>query len=211
MRVIINGGDIFGRLTAIRKCEPHTTKNGGVYERWECSCECGKKKKVLKYSLTRGGTKSCGCLQSEETSKRSKIINRKHGETYSRTYNSWMSMKVRCDNPKNNRYKMYGGRGITYCERWKDLKFFIEDMGKRPEGMSLDRIKTNIGYSKENCRWATSKEQARNKRNNFIVYYNGESHCLSEWAEIKNLKTGTLWYRMRIAKWSIEKSLNEKA
>ena len=77
----------------------------------------------------------------------------------------WQGMHNRCRNPDFNDWEHYGGRGITVCERWKDFSNFLQDMGERPEGTSIDRIDVNLGYTLGNCRWATPKEQAANKRN----------------------------------------------
>ena len=101
-------------------------------------------------------------------------------------------MLSRCNNPKNQSFKHYGGRGIKVCERWHDLKLFYEDMGDMPESRSIDRIDVNGDYTPENCRWANSNQQGRNKRNNRILEYNGEKKCLTEWAETLNIKVDTL-------------------
>lgn len=93
-----------------------------------------------------------------------KHYSKSHGMHDSPEYQVWVNMIQRCTNPKNNRYKHYGGRGITVCERWRKFENFYTDMGKRPNGLSIDRINNNGSYEPKNCRWATSSEQQLNKR-----------------------------------------------
>lgn len=112
----------------------------------------------------------------------------------------------RCHNPNSSGYSSYGGRGITVCERWRDFANFLADMGERPEGKTLDRIDGSLGYFPENCRWATVGEQNRNTRRNHNVTYNGETHCVSEWARRAGISHETL--RGRLAKgWSMDRAL----
>jgi hypothetical protein len=113
-------------------------------------------------------------------------------------------MKARCQNKANKAYPRYGGRGITVCERWLHISGFLEDMqeGYR-EGLSLDRIDNDKGYNKENCRWATAIEQARNKRNNHIISIGGMDRCLTEWCEIFNLNVHTAQSRITYG-WTYE-------
>lgn len=145
-------------------------------------CHCGKEFVAIRYQVTSGKSKSCGCLQREWAKRKKKygcltkdqafrLSNKgyKHGHTIngknSRTFVSWSAMKARCTNPKNNNYIYWGARGIKVCERWLKFENFLADMGIRPEGTSLDRINVNGNYEPGNCRWATNKEQANNKRN----------------------------------------------
>jgi hypothetical protein len=95
-------------------------------------------------------------------------------------------------------YEDYGGRGISYDPCWVRFESFIEDMGDRPEGTSLDRIDNNKSYSKDNCRWATPKQQANNKRSNVVISINGISKTMSEWSLVEGAaKTGTIHYRIK--------------
>ena len=120
------------------------------------------------------------------------------GKHQSRTYLCWRSMMNRCDSPKNKRYACYGGRGISYDPCWKVFDNFVADMGICPDGMSIDRKNNNLGYSKENCRWATSTDQARNRRSTKFLTYNGETLPVVVWAEKVGIRYKTLWYRLSI-------------
>jgi hypothetical protein len=163
-------GQRFARLTAL---EP--VANPGGKTRWLCRCDCGAECSVATTHLVRGRTRSCGCLASELTAARNRTAEMvaaaskpkrymvTHGMTKSRTYSSWSSMITRCHNPNVEQWPRYGGRGIKVCERWLAFENFLADMGKRPVGMSIDRIDNDRGYEPGNCRWATSSEQARNK------------------------------------------------
>lgn len=123
----------------------------------------------------------------------------------------WKGMFNRCYNPNCNVYRHYGGKGIQVCERWSGsdgFKNFMEDMGPRPEGRtSVDRIDGTKDYSPENCRWATPSEQNRNKNNNVFFEYNGEKLVLADWSKRCGIKRVTLWKRINIMGWSLEKAL----
>jgi hypothetical protein len=114
-----------------------------------------------------------------------------------KTYFSWRSMKHRCTHPSNASWEYYGGRGVKVCDRWlNDFDAFVEDMGFAEDGQSLDRIDPNKGYSPENCRWATSVEQARNKREHRRITYRGQTKLLVEWAELLGVSSDTLHKRL---------------
>lgn len=130
-----------------------------------------------------------------------------HGLSYSKIYQVWNSMKQRCYDPKDVQFKDYGGRGITVCERWlNSVTDFFADMGEPPSGKSIDRINNNGNYEPNNCRWATHKEQQRNRRNNVVVTVSGKTGCLVELAEHFNIPINTVIQRKRILGWSWEDS-----
>lgn len=138
----------------------------------------------------------------------------KHGHAkrgaHASEYDVWNAMHQRCSNRRCKAYPIYGGRGINVCERWSGedgYKSFIEDMGECPEGRSLDRIDNSKGYSPENCRWATRKEQQRNRDCNNNVEINGEVRCVTEWAEILGINIRTVRKRMNALGWDAESAL----
>jgi hypothetical protein len=138
--------------------------------------------------------------------------NYRHG--YSRTpiHTTWLSMKRRCDNPNAQNYYLYGGRGIKYEERWKRFESFLEDMGDKPgRDFSLERKDNSLGYSKDNCVWATKEQQANNKRNNRFIEHNGEVKTLSQWAKQAGISTRTLFARLNTQKWPMERAISEGA
>lgn len=122
------------------------------------------------------------------------------------TYTAWDSMLQRCTNENQKHYNNYGGRGIGVCDRWLLFKNFIEDMGLRPFGLSLDRIDNSKGYYKENCRWADKKTQQRNMRTNHLITFQGQTKTLAEWAEIKKMGYSTLQTRLWRG-WTIERAM----
>jgi hypothetical protein len=119
---------------------------------------------------------------------------------------SWRGMLNRCRSTSKFRH-VYFDRNILVCERWMVFVNFVEDMGERPNGTSLDRIDNELGYFKENCRWATQVEQGRNQRSNRLLTLNGETHCMSEWSEKLNFAKTTIPRRIA-AGWSVEKALS---
>lgn len=200
-------GQRFGRLVAI---EPvGKTSVGNII--WRCKCDCGNEKNVSTKDLGRG-TWSCGCLARELHSDRATT----HGKSKSRLYSVHKSMIQRCYNPNAHEYENYGGRGITVCDEWHDFERFYEwavqngydENSKKQSECTIDRIDHNGNYEPSNCRFVSMKTQQRNKRSNVLITYNGETHCLSEWAEIAGIKYGTFLKRI-YAGWSMEDAMNK--
>lgn len=172
----------FGRLVAIEYS--HSTKHERV---WKCLCDCGKDHFVGASLLNKGRVRSCGCVMTT------------HGLTKSSTYKSWSGMRTRCESVTYRDYPLYGGRGIKICRRWRKFINFLADMGVKPTPQhTLDRINNNKGYSKANCRWATWKEQQRNRRNNSKYTYQGRTQLIMDWAKEYGLKRQTLERRLKI-------------
>lgn len=134
------------------------------------------------------------------------MSNYSHGMAKSKVYAVWCGMIKRCFNEKDSNYPIYGARGIKVCDEWLKFENFFNDMGNRPEGMSIDRIDVNGDYNKSNCKWSTRKEQARNTRTNRFIEFNGDNKCLMEWSEVTGISVGTIWYRLNSG-WTIEKTL----
>ena len=165
----------------------------GVGSIWVCKCDCGNIKKINAGDLKSGNTKSCGCHLSEVVGKQSV----KHGATKNSnvngTYKSWRSMKARCSNPKCKSYYCYGGRGITFCDRWDEYKNFVDDMGERPIGYSLERKDPNGNYEPKNCCWIPNNQQSKNTRRTAWVLLNGEKMIQADAARRLNKNPSTIY------------------
>lgn len=153
----------FGRLTVLSRAP-----DGASGVRWLCRCDCGTDKDVSAVALRYGKTRSCGCLAREVTAARS--IKHGHASPYARTptYRSWEAMVRRTTNHISANWDNYGGRGISVCSEWLDFQSFLDDMGERPEGTTIDRINTDGNYEPNNCRWAKASVQSRNTRSTKI-------------------------------------------
>lgn len=188
-------GRTFGRLTGIVRVgsDPHGTAT------WEFLCECGTRVTRTGTEVTRGKTLSCGCLRRDIAP----VMNATHGEWGCAEWQTWSSMRARCENVSHKAYANYGGRGIMVCERWSSYENFLADMGRRPSpAHSLDRINNGLGYTPDNCRWASRSVQSRNRRTNVLIEHNGESLCLAEWGERLGLTGEAIRRRLRDG-WSV--------
>lgn len=193
----------FGRLTIIRYYGQNKWNN----YLWLCLCNCGKDKIVRNSHLINGEIKSCGCLKTEKTKQRMMTHGHTKNNKWSGVYQSWSNMITRCTNSSSNEYKNYGGRGITVCQRWLKFENFLKDMGERPRGHQIDRINNDKGYYLKNCRWTTPKQQARNRRTNRLITFNGKTKCLANWAEDFNISQSRLRQRLYRDNWSMKRAL----
>ena len=135
-----------------------------------------------------------------------------HGMTNTRVFRIWTSMKARCNNPSSISFKNYGGRGIRVCERWlNSFETFYKDMGDPPEMFVLERINNDWGYYPENCKWATVKENTRNRRSNRVFTFAGETKCITAWADSLGLTGQALHRRIDILQWPLERALTERS
>jgi len=195
-------GQKFSRLAVIRFAgQTHNKKS-----LWYCKCDCGNVSIFSSSGLKSGKTTSCGCFKIDKAKKCNVTHGHKSDGKSSKTYKTWQSMSSRCQNPNDSNFENYGGRGITVCERWKKFSNFLEDMGERPEGNTIDRIENNLGYYKDNCRWATDVEQANNRRNNIYLTYGGKTQTISQWERELGMNPVTLRSRLKIG-WSIERAI----
>lgn len=175
---MVNIGDKFHRLTVMLVGGPR----GG---RVKVRCECGNETEVMRCHLVKGNNKSCGCWKvdcaKERFTKHGAIKRIDKKRVTSPEYRTWQALRNRCLNPASQDYTYYGARGITVCDRWLSFENFLQDMGERPgPGYTLDRINSDGGYSKENCRWTTRREQARNR-----AYAKTKSWLLAEILGVK--------------------------
>lgn len=173
---------------------------------WICLCNCGRTHVAAWASLKSKNTKSCGCLHAENA----RLVRKTHGMSQARVYKIWKAMIKRCENPNQEKWHRYGGRGITVDPRWRaSFEQFFADMGHPPDGMSIERKDNDKGYSVDNCVWATAKEQARNKSNVCMVEAFGERRTISEWSALRGVGVNTISRRLN-AGISPERAVTEK-
>lgn len=205
-------GKRFGRLVVIQRAKDYVTPKGIHYDSWLCKCDCSSTKNILGENLRRGKSKSCGCMVRK---KLENGLHTTHGQSHTKLNDTWYHMKSRCYNKNDVAYHNYGGRGITVCDEWIGENGFINFYNwaitnGHSDDLSLDRIDNNGGYSPENCRWATKKEQARNRRSNRYLPYNGVTKLISDWSYEVGISQKTISDRIDKFGWSIERALTEK-
>lgn len=209
-KIVIIPGQRFGKLIVIgySHSKTHIGKNNRkrAYDYYLCQCDCGNTKIVLRDRLiSKIPPKSCGCISKEFL----RSFNLSHGKSNTRLFRIWAHIKDRCFNENNDAYKNYGGRGISMCLEWKNDFMSFYNWAKENgynNNLTIDRKDNNGNYEPKNCRWITVKEQHRNTRRNKFLIYNGEKHCISEWAEILGLRKDTILSRLKNG-WSIERAL----
>lgn len=184
-------GQKFNKLTVIKRATPKEGLNR-YRARWLCRCECGNLVAIITDKLKNGRTKSCGCSSHMGGNHKT------HGRSRTTEYRIWSGMIQRTTNHKATSYEGYGGRGITVCDRWLKFENFYEDMGSRPDNLTLERIDNEKSYSPENCKWDTSKNQARNRRNNRHITIDGVTKVLAVWLEELSMARNT--FKNRIAR-----------
>lgn len=178
-------GERFGRLTVV----------GKIKNRLLCKCDCGKDVTRREDAIGYAKIPSCGCAKAEAIGRAKKT----HGLSHSDEHNAWLGIRNRCNNPKVKAYQYYGGRGIRVCDEWNEsFEAFYRDMGNKPTSKhSIDRIDANGDYCKDNCKWATIKEQANNKRHNVVLEYNGERANITQWCERYNQRYMAVYKALR--------------
>lgn len=205
-------GKRFGRLTVLSRAPDRVQNSGRHRVMWNCVCDCGNKRVVYGDNLKKGVTQSCGCYQKELQSAKQKT----HGETETKLYAVWCSMKARCFRDTTTHYKYYGGRGITVCNEWvssyeafREWSYENGYYENDNRECTLDRIDVNGDYCPSNCRWVADVAQANNRRSNRIYAYNGEEHNVTEWAHIIGIDPKTLFSRI-YSGMDFEKAINKK-
>lgn len=177
--------------------------------KWVCKCKCGTIKSVWISNLRDGKTLSCGCYGTKKTRER----NLTHGGAKERLYQVWQNMRRRCNDPKNNRYANYGGRGIKVCKEWSDYAVFRKwaqssgyDENAEYGKCTLERINVDGDYEPSNCTWKTIKAQCYNRTSNHTITFNGKTQTLTEWENELGFPSDRLGNRLRKG-WSIERAI----
>lgn len=197
-KISVLPGQVYSMLTTLREVEPYISTNNEKVRMFECQCSCGEIKSIRLSALRSKRTKSCGCLAKKTARETCVKRNTSHGLTKHRLYFTWHNMMDRCYSVKVKNYHLYGRRGISVCERWHDVRNFIEDMYPAwKTGLQLDRTNNNGNYEPENCRWVTPAVNLRNKRTNVMIEFNGKVKCLTDWGKEFGMDKKTVAYRVK--------------
>ena len=186
------------RLIVVKRVEDYVSPNGQRQAQYLCKCNCGSNKDIVTRAMwiKNGHTKSCGCINGKGF---------KHNLTNTKLYRVWNEMKQRCFNPNCSTYDSYGGRGISVCDEWKnDFMLFREwaiSLGYQDDAQrgvyTIERIDNNGNYCPENCRLATMKEQAGNRRSNHFITINEETKTIKEWADCLGINQKMIYSRIK--------------
>ncbi len=198
-------GMTFGKLTVMSLIGLNKFKR----REWECRCECGNTIPIDVGHLRSGHTQSCGCARGDANEKRCLRHGAARRGKETGEHQSWRAMIRRCTVVDDPKYPSYGGRGIRVCQRWREsFEAFLADMGLRPSPKhTIDRFPdVNGNYDPANCRWATAREQAQNKRDNVNITCNGETLCVAEWERRMGFPEGRIRNRLRLG-WSAERAI----
>ncbi len=173
---------------------------------WKCKCKCGIIKDVHGGNLISEKSQSCGCLHVEMKKAGLRLS---HGMSGTSIYETWCRMINRCYNKSGKDWNIYGGRGIEVCDRWHySFENFFADMGYLyKKGLAIDRKNNDGNYEPKNCRWATQKQQQRNRGNNHNITFKGKTQCIAAWAEELGIKISTLGMRLTTYGWPVERAL----
>ena len=195
-------GQRFGRWIVLSEAP---RKSG--HRAWHCQCDCGTTRDVVQHVLRSGESQSCGCYNREMTSQ----SHYKHGHAVppncTHTYRIWQGMLGRCSNPNYPKWRNYGGKGITVCDRWRTFENFLADMGECPsDNHSIDRICSNGNYEPANTRWSDRYQQANNKTNNVVLEFQGRRLTMAEWAKELDISYNAIQFRLQRG-WNIEDTL----
>ncbi len=202
----MNPGDKFHRLTILKVKTDTFNAKRQFYPNCLVQCDCDVTKEVNRGNVSRGLTKSCGCLFKEVMSD----ANGTHRMSNCPEYGVWLSMKSRCKHKSQVSFRNYGGRGIKVCDRWQSFEKFYSDMGERPSpDHQIERLDNDGDYEPGNCTWVLRKAQCRNRRSNRKIMFRGETKTLVEWCEIMEIDYNMVEQRLRVLHWSPERALTE--
>lgn len=200
-------GMTFGHLTVIERDRNHISAGGNKQVVWKCKCDCGNDTEVTSSNLLSGHTTSCGCMGSRRTIGMRSVT---HNKSKDQLYSVWSGIKRRCFNPHEEGYWKYGGRGITVCDEWKYNfpSFYKWAVNGYAPGLQIERINNDGNYEPSNCRWATPKEQAYNRRNTVYLEYGGEKKNLWEWELETGIPATRIYDRIRKG-WTVQRALTQ--